>query len=461
MKKRWTAGLLIAVLLAAHLIVPTRAEDSGRVAAKSRSGVVRIVSEYDTYYSLGSGFAIGEIGEETQYFVTNHHVVFDEDRYGNIIAPMAIWIMLEDDAWDPSRGLNTSLCIRCEVVYASENGYPDMAILKAQKKVPGRTALPLMDDDSLLEAGDSVYALGYPSSSDYTEQTSRGERWVADVEDVTITRGVVSRFTTSSTFGDTDLIQHDANINHGNSGGPLINEQGLVVGINTYGFGQDVSSGDTQSFASVHIREVTAILDRLNIFYQTEDDMPESDEDGEASGKDSDDPAEPSTLVIIAIVAVVALAGAAAAVIILRKKNGGFPKAAAQPQPQQPPEEQPEVVPAMAADAPADNAPRLQGIAGTFAQQRFAINGSIRIGRDPAKNDLVFPPETHGISGVHCVVIVDNDVVWLQDLGSTYGTFLGDGRRLAASDAVQLKIGDTFWLGSEKERFMITPKGGM
>ena len=74
---------------------------------------------------------------------------------------------------------------------------------------------------------------------------------------------------------------------------------------------------------------------------------------------------------------------------------------------------------------------------------------------------LVKSPDTKGISGVHCVIRVENGTIILQDLGSTYGTFLGGGQRLAAQQPVVLKMGDRFCLGSEKECFIVTGKGGV
>ena len=110
---------------------------------------------------------------------------------------------------------------------------------------------------------------------------------------------------------------------------------------------------------------------------------------------------------------------------------------------------------------PADYRPRLQCKAGAFVGKRFSLENSVRIGRDPSKNDLVFPQNTQGVSGVHCVLMVDRGTVWLKDLGSTYGTFLEGDNRLAASQSTRLAVGQKFWLGSENEVFMITPKGGL
>jgi len=437
MKKRIFAWTLLITLLLTQLSVPALAANGGKAAAEARNGVVRVIAlRPDGYYSLGSAFGVGKVGQPTNTFVTNHHVLYDtyELESGAIadLPAVSVWILKNSNAWNPVTGLDTTQCIPCEIVYAEENGYPDMAILQTAEPVEGRVALPLLGDEKKLEAGDAVYALGYPSSSDFTEQGLYGEKLVAGIEDVTITSGVVSRFTTSATFGNTRLIQHDAQINHGNSGGPLLNEDGVVIGINTYGFGQDVSSGDGQSFASVRISHVIEVLDELDIEYEL----------GSGSG---------ATIVILVIVAVAAMAGVA--VFVLKKR--ATPAAAPATAPIQP------TAPAAPAMAEVDNRPRLQCLSGAFAGQRFSIDGSVRIGRDPARNDLVFPADTQGISGVHCVVMVDGDAIWLKDLGSTYGTFLASGQRLAASEAVQVKIGDKFWLGSEKEVFVIAPKGGI
>ena len=62
---------------------------------------------------------------------------------------------------------------------------------------------------------------------------------------------------------------------------------------------------------------------------------------------------------------------------------------------------------------------------------------------------------------MHCILVWQDGQLYLQDLGSTYGTFVNGGQRLAANQAVVLNPGDKFSLGSEKECFVITRKGGV
>ena len=97
-------------------------------------------------------------------------------------------------------------------------------------------------------------------------------------------------------------------------------------------------------------------------------------------------------------------------------------------------------------------------VEGAFAGRRFALEGALRLGRLPDQNDLVFPADTTGVSGRHCVVRLTADGAVLTDLGSSFGTFLGDGTRLQPNRPVELKVGDSFTLGSQKQRFTLEPK---
>lgn len=111
---------------------------------------------------------------------------------------------------------------------------------------------------------------------------------------------------------------------------------------------------------------------------------------------------------------------------------------------------------------PADILPqlRLVGTEGVFAGRRFALEGTLRLGRLPDQNDLVFPADTTGVSGRHCVVRLTNGGATLTDLGSSFGTFLSDGTRLQPNQAVELKVGDSFTLGSQKQKFHLEKKDG-
>lgn len=133
---------------------------------------------------LGSGFAIGE-----NCVITNVHVV---EESGSITVR----------AYDGTQYRAEIFC---------QDASLDIAVLA----VSGASFTPLpCADINEAKIGDDIYTIGAPNSLSYT-----------------LTKGVIS--TKSRQVQGNDYIQIDAPINEGNSGGPLLNEQGSVLGINT------------------------------------------------------------------------------------------------------------------------------------------------------------------------------------------------------------------------------------
>jgi serine protease Do len=143
--------------------------------------------------SLGSGVIASGDG----YIVTNFHVVRGAD---------AIVVRLADQSEHRAR-------------LVGSDARTDLALLKIEGR--GLPALPFGDSDRL-EVGEPVMAIGNPFG---LEQT--------------VTTGIVSakeRFIGSGPYDD--FIQTDASVNPGNSGGPLVDSRGTLVGINTAIFSQ-------------------------------------------------------------------------------------------------------------------------------------------------------------------------------------------------------------------------------
>jgi len=140
--------------------------------------------------SLGSGFIIDPSG----YIVTNNHVVAEADE---------VTVRLQDDT-------------ELKATIVGRDDKTDLALLKVQPKAP-LTALAWGDSEAM-RIGDWVLAIGNPFGLGGT-----------------VTAGIVSarnRMLEGSGPYD-DFIQTDASINRGNSGGPLFNTSGEVIGINT------------------------------------------------------------------------------------------------------------------------------------------------------------------------------------------------------------------------------------
>ena len=147
----------------------------------------------ETNLGLGSGFVYDEKG----HIITNHHVIEDA---------ATIQVTFLDGNVTSAEIVGTDL-------------YSDVAIVKVNPQVT--TLQPVvLGDSSDLTVGEPVAAMGNPFG-------------LSD----TLTAGIVSSIErsmeTEGNYVIIDIIQIDAAVNPGNSGGPLVNTKGQVVGVNT------------------------------------------------------------------------------------------------------------------------------------------------------------------------------------------------------------------------------------
>lgn len=126
----------------------------------------------------------------------------------------------------------------------------DFAILNLTEAIYDREVVALGDSDDVT-ATQMVYALGFPASVSEIQNKNTYTR-----NDVTITDGKVSKLINVS---GTDMIQHGATLTSGNSGGPLVDENGTVIGINN-------ATKSDYNYA-ICINQVTDILKALGIEY--------------------------------------------------------------------------------------------------------------------------------------------------------------------------------------------------
>lgn len=222
-------SMLLCILLIVIMTIPVCAVSSvPDPVMKATASVVRVLAEYADGYTTGSGFVIKSDKDET-LIATNYHVI-----EGN---PYSISVWLSED----------------ETVSATVLAYTDqkdMCILKLAYPV---ALAPLSFAENGATQGEAVYAVGFPGAADYLS-----DKEAHTSSDATITDGIVSavREATVSKYGTpTKILQINAAINSGNSGGPLFNANGEVVGINTYGI------NDAQGiFGAIDISELKAFM---------------------------------------------------------------------------------------------------------------------------------------------------------------------------------------------------------
>jgi serine protease Do len=182
-------------------------------------GRARTTSRFASQASQGSGFIISADG----YIVTNHHVV--QNAY-------AITIVMED-----KRQLRARLVAALNRI--------DIALLKMQPAKP----LPCVSfgNSDVVRPGDAVLAIGNALGLGGT-----------------VTSGIVSALNRniSETPFD-DFIQIDAAINHGNSGGPLFNAAGELIGVNTAFFSPSGSSGSVGLGFAIPSNDVAWVIEQL------------------------------------------------------------------------------------------------------------------------------------------------------------------------------------------------------
>lgn len=424
--RRNTGRLLVMVLLICTMMMAFAPQGYAMWKGTHKDaikGVVRVMALDDdtanfTIISTGSGFGVGKAGEETDIFVTNRHCVVDE-RSDSICK--YVYILLEDgdltEYFDSDNRLVDATfreenLIRCEVLYpkSGDPAFPDVAILRAERVVPERIALPLKSGFDM-SSGDKVYTMGFPGTAD---DATKGERMSdgrlkqtvsSGTESVTVAEGIISRTVNPVEYSETTVFQHTAQMSRGNSGGPLVDEDGYVVGINTYGHqAYDGGAKVDNYFLSLYVDYAMQKLDELDIHY-------------DKYGED-----------FLALYWPWMAGGAAAlvaAVLVIKaiadRKKPKF---------------------------------RLQGVAGPFANRRFAIEGTLRLGKDPTQNDLIFPQEATTISRTHCKFETRGSELFLTDLDSKNGTYV-NGNRLVPGQSCRVSPGDTVCLSNEGYRFQI------
>ncbi len=508
--KRLVTWLTVLCLALSMSLTAFTTSDATPDVATAREGVLQINLVYEdqsgTQYVLqnGSGFLIGA-ADGAKTVITNYHVVSlaDEDR----------------DTWSEYFGVDfwntNNITLRIYVVvkrdvmieasYVNGSEQTDFAILELSQAIYDRTPLKLADSDEVVET-QNVYALGFPW---VTSEVQDDQVYTSD--DVTITNGIVGKFQTISNI---NYILHNAALGHGNSGGPLVDSNGNVIGVNTL-----YSDADSASnyYYSISINEIREVLDALGIVYETAGSTTTSTVTTEEPTDDDDtvvveepvvteEPTTPATtevvepeleeeessgpnmLLIGGIIAVVVIIIVVIIIVVTssgkkKKREAAARQAQMQSQmPNRPPvqpapqQQRPQSAPVppqpphgMTMDASAGETSVLGSGAGetsvlssnmqpaaTLIRRKNGETADIRkasfaIGRERQKVDFCVP-DNNSVGRTHANIICKGGVYYIVDNNSTNFTYV-NGNKIGPNQEVKLNSGDKIKLADEEFEF--------
>ena len=181
--------------------------DPRRIYASRSAGVVTIYSQYGTDpatadIAQGSGFVVSGKG----YILTNSHVITNAGESTSVHGADRVYVEFQDRDRAPAKIVGWDV-------------FDDVGLLKVDPSAHAVRPVPL-GNSAAVSVGEPVAAIGSP----FGNEDSLGVGVVSATH-----RSILSL---TSAYSLVDAIQTDAPINHGNSGGPLFDARGRVIGIN-------------------------------------------------------------------------------------------------------------------------------------------------------------------------------------------------------------------------------------
>jgi 2-alkenal reductase len=183
--------------------------DPARIFAQRSAGVVTIFayfgdpSSQDTQIAQGSGFVISPRG----YILTNSHVITNAGEGASVHAADRLFVEFSDGD-------------RAEAKIVGWDLYDDVGLVRVDARANRLSPVPLGDSAAVV-VGEPVAAIGSPLGNENSLAVGVVSAIHRSIKALTVERYKV-----------VDAIQTDAAITHGNSGGPLLDARGRVIGIN-------------------------------------------------------------------------------------------------------------------------------------------------------------------------------------------------------------------------------------
>ena len=402
----------------------------------ARNGVVRVICFDDITMYTGTAFVICHDSTNT-ILVSNRHVVEPN--------PDEVYIKLDDMVGNE---------IKAEVMFLSEDEALDLVFLTVDSPLSSYNALPLASSDTV-NTSDVVYALGFPGAAD--DVSDWGEYLPSTIDDITVTSGIISKQLVF--LAGYKYFQTDVTINDGNSGGPLVNEEGAVIGINTAR--HITASGTNLAFYIDYIIEYCDKIDIAYIPYAKAVPAETAPPEEESATPDVATEHTPTVVetfpvdeandyplnwIVVAIcISAVFLIGIVAVVVGRVKADNA---------------DQHFDIPTrsmiraeLEKDDPDLNKRSVTILTGTMAGQRVYVKDDevVILGKDPRSAQFVFSSSYNKVSRIHCTIAysAQGKSFIVTDVSSN-GTYFPDGTRLAKGVQTNVPHGSMLLLADDK-----------
>lgn len=460
----------------------------------ARNGVVQVnyvyIDDNEDVHIIkgGTGFLIG-YEDKTEYVITcASNITLGKDEKAN--AYKYLGIKKKKDGEYENAKFEVQVVAESDVTVdatiLTTSSELDLTVIKLSQPIHTRTPLAIYTSldgktgDLPYAVADKVYALGLPDAVIYKDN----EKYYSN-DRVAMSTGDIVNLTS---INDIQRIQHDAEVGTNNCGGPLVNADGNVIGMN------NLEKDGTYSCA-IDSTVLIKVLDALGLEYikLTKDDLAATEE---ASTAISVEPVTPPTvqtekkisiLLIIPIILCVVLFIVVIAYIVKttldkKKLNDNQPKAKKEK------ETEKEQVRSFASGKMA-HAPEKKSSSGSMGTSVLGANGGdgttvlgsgemnkaniisgSLIRKSNKKNELISKSpfiigkdalhvdfcinDNGAISRMHAKIISKVDGVYIDDCNSTNGTVV-NGKRVIEGNPVKLSDGDTIVLADEEFEYRI------
>jgi len=366
--------------------------------------------------SVGTGFCISDDG----YFLTNNHVVTDDSNN-----QVTLKAHKSDDYSDTTYD--------AKIVW--KDATHDLALVKI-----ANINLKALKFAKTVKENDPVTAIGFPEPDNKDS-----------IIKPSFSSGIISRVQNRDIAGsgtEVKVVQTDTALNHGNSGGPLINNCGEVVGVNQSrqlkedGTAQDAMVGNhvqNMNYA-VHIDEVIKLLNDNNTNF------------GQISDSECISDIVKSNNNLYYIIGVIFLVIVIITLIVMRNKKASIDK---------------KDFSGLVREQIQKNQPKVVRDNQTVLKNSFYLSStksgladidigdiSITIGRGSKATKQITNSK---ISSLHLKIQKDDDNIFVTDLDSTNGTFINGGK-LQANRPYKLNLKDKLMIGTSEVIFILNQK---